>query len=73
MIKIRLETQDCRFVCVGTIPPFRTLPEVVIWGERVFRRHVPIPGSGEPERELPVYREAFTVALVTPVSFEEQP
>jgi hypothetical protein len=66
MLEIRLETEDGRFVCVASIPPFLTLPEVVLWGQRFFKLASEVPDA------LPVYREAFTVAVVIPVSYEER-
>lgn len=68
MLKIRLETEDGRFVCVGTIPPFRTLPEVVIWGQRIFQLQTVQPDTDR----LPLYREAFTAVIVIPVSYEDE-
>lgn len=67
MHEVRLETEDARFVCVATIPPFRELPKVVLWGQRVFTLEV-----GWRDGELPVYRESFTVAVVIPVSYEDR-
>ena len=48
MIVIRLETSLGDYVDTVTIPKFQVAPEVVIWGERVFR-------LARPE----VYREVF--------------
>lgn len=53
MQEIRLETERGDYVITGIIPPFDVLPEVVLWGERVFRRH-----------DGTTYREAFFVAVV---------
>lgn len=36
MIRIKLFTRDGGFVTEGEMPPFLTLPDVIVWGERVF-------------------------------------
>ena len=48
MTTIRLETSIGDYVDTVTIPKFKTAPQVVIWGERVFRLVRP-----------DVYREVF--------------
>lgn len=58
MFEIRLETANGDYVITGIIPPFQTLPEVVIWGERVFRL------ASDDGEATPVYREVFFVAVV---------
>jgi hypothetical protein len=56
--QIRLETEQGEYVATGLVPHFNVLPQVVLWGSRVFSLH-------EHEGKLtPVYREAFAVAVV---------
>lgn len=58
MRTIRLETRDCHFVAETVIPKFNPMPDVIVWGERVFQAS---PEDG-------VYREAF--AFVVPIVHE---
>lgn len=63
MITARLETAAGGLVTYASMPPFNKLPDVVFWGERVFR----FSGRTFVLRELkfvPRYREGFSVALV---------
>lgn len=60
MHEVRLETGDGSYVTTGIMPPFQIWPEVVIWGERVFKMHK-APVNFEPEA---VYREVFYVSIV---------
>jgi hypothetical protein len=57
MEPVRLQTREGEFVAEVRIPPFALLPEVLIWGSRVFCR------VGEAERGAHegalVYREGF--------------
>ncbi len=55
MTKIRLETEDGRLVAEATRPPFGKPPEVVIWGQRVFKLHE----DKNSESHGSVYREVF--------------
>lgn len=73
MQEIRLETSDGCYVVTGLIPSFQTWPAVVIWGERVFRLHLPeaeVDHTGAvrvtplKEGEVLIYREVFFVAVV---------
>jgi hypothetical protein len=64
-VDVRLETKGGCFVCNGSIPPFHELPEVLLWGTRVFQFDCQLP-------TVIVYREAFAVALVRWDSNEEQ-
>lgn len=59
-LPIRLETADGRYVTTGLIPPFNVLPDVALWGSRVFKLH------DEPQdKDAPIiYREAFAIAVV---------
>lgn len=63
MTKIRLETDDGRYVANAEMPPFQEWPEVVIWGQRVFQ----LQTKGK-EGELTVYREVFAMAVLATVS-----
>lgn len=60
MQEVRLETADGQYVVTGIMPPFKTTPPVVIWGQRVFQLHTTIIKSGA---QL-LYREVFAVAIV---------
>lgn len=66
MHTVRLETETGHFVVAGQIPPFQTMPTVVLWGQRVFALYE-AGANGHPSR----YRERFTVALV--VESEQDP
>lgn len=60
---IRLEVQGGSLVSYATLLPFRTLPNVVMWGQRVFKR------DRSWRRHLsfhPLYVEAFTAIVVDP-------
>jgi hypothetical protein len=61
MRRIRLETGEGEYVATASIPPFPDLPEVVLWGARVFHLHQPDPVT---------YREAFFVVAFD-VEFED--
>lgn len=37
MFRTRLLTQHGEFVAEADMPPFKVLPDVVAWGERVFK------------------------------------
>jgi hypothetical protein len=37
MHKVKLSTGDGRFVANVLIPPFKTMPEVLRWGDRYFK------------------------------------
>ena len=55
-VRIRLETEDKKYVVTGSIPDCEVLPDVVLWSLRAFRRHLGL-----------VYREVSAV----PVTFAE--
>lgn len=60
MIQVALETRDHELVVRGAIPPFADLPEVIGWGDRVFKLRAP---NTSPETRA-IYTEVFAVALV---------
>lgn len=62
MIKVELQTAGGGLVTRGLIPPFTpgNMPEVITWGIRFF-----VAATVDPAGEYAIYREAFTVALVT--------
>jgi hypothetical protein len=60
MQEVRLETADGKYVTTGIVPPFKTMPSVLIWGERVFKLHTTIFKGDAPL----LYREVFAVAVV---------
>ena len=57
MIPIRLTTRDGRHVADVTIPPFQSLPEVLVWGERFFSLHSEFMKEEDPAAAE--YREVF--------------
>lgn len=59
-MEIELRTSDGHFVAVVEVPPFKSCPDVVAWGDRVFRYE----GWDPPHR--PSYLECFAVASFTP-------
>jgi hypothetical protein len=65
MIKVKLYTSDGRFVSEALMPPFRELPDVVVWGARVFGlQAVPATSGGELiASDDPVYQEVFCCAV----------
>ena len=63
LTKIRLETDDGRYVATAEMPPFQDWPEAVTWGQRVFQ----LQTKGK-EGEPTVYREVFAVAVLATVS-----
>lgn len=67
MQTVRLITETGGFVCRAEIPPFQTWPKVLHWGARTFLLD---DGSTDSEGTL-TYREAFTVALVSEIRFED--
>jgi hypothetical protein len=60
MMEIKLETSDGGHLGYSQIAPFNVPPEVLIWGDRVFRFHKEMP-------MLWIYREAFAVWVTEPV------
>jgi hypothetical protein len=57
MIRIRLVTSDGREVEDVFIPPFRKLPEVLVWGARMFSFHRDLKDDADPCSAE--YREVF--------------
>lgn len=64
MTQARLHTADGSYVTTVRHPHFRTPPDALVWGSRTFVRW-PVRSA------IPVYREAFTVAIVEPHEPEE--
>ena len=64
MREIELVTSAGEFVAIVDIAPFpdRGLPDVVGWGDRVFRLH----GTSVRHSGMPLYREGFGVVSFTP-------
>lgn len=60
MIRVALETKQNELVVNGMIPPFNELPEVIGWGDRVFKLTAPHTSS----ETAAIYTEVFAVALV---------
>lgn len=57
MIKVRLAIRDGGHVANVSIPPFVKLPEVLVWGQRMFAFHSELKADGEPCSVE--YREIF--------------
>jgi hypothetical protein len=60
MDKVILETAHGGYVGTFSVPKFNAPPEVLTWGTRTF---IPMPGRSRDF--MPVYREAFAVAIVS--------
>lgn len=58
MKKVILYTREYEFVVSGWIPTFTIPPDVIVWGDRVFRY------DGSTGVEYDTYVECFAVALV---------
>lgn len=57
MIRIRLTVRDGAYVADVSIPPFKSMPEVIVWGQRFFGLHQMLD---EPEDPCAAeYREVF--------------
>ena len=54
MMKVKLFTKSNQFIGSAELPPYKTMPEVLIWGERFF---VYVPTTSD------IYREACAVTL----------
>jgi len=65
MMQIRLAVRDGGHVADVSIPPFKSLPEVVVWGERFFAFHHDLKADGE--NCAAEYREVF-VFWIPPTS-----
>lgn len=61
MIRVRLAIRDGGHVADVNIPPFHKLPEVLVYGGRVFSFHTSIAIDGEPCRAE--YREVFVYVI----------
>jgi hypothetical protein len=57
MLTVRLAVRDGGHVADLQIPPFVTLPEVLIWGQRVFAFHAERASGEDPA--IAEYREVF--------------
>jgi hypothetical protein len=53
-MKIRLETREGELASERTVPEFKLLPEVMVWGNRTFTLHYEASFTAG----SPVYREA---------------
>lgn len=61
MVPVILQTSDGQLVSdEEAVLPFRTPPEIIVWGHRFFRLHDPDGGKDKWGRVIPIYREAFT-------------
>jgi hypothetical protein len=60
-MKATLQTETGSQVGTAVLPPFKTPPAILIWGDRVFQ----LTNAGEPEVTMPTYRESFAVAVVS--------
>lgn len=56
---IELVTKDDKIVAYGSLPPFNVYPEVVLWGNRVFKLK-----TEASEGLRAVYTEVFAVAII---------
>lgn len=56
-MKIRLAIRGGGHVADVEIPPFKTLPEVLVWGQRFFSFHTELKADGE--NCSAEYREVF--------------
>jgi hypothetical protein len=61
MIAIRLATRDGHEVADVRVQPFQYLPEVLVWGERIFSFHAELNMDGEPNKAE--YREVFCFVI----------
>lgn len=76
-IDVKLETADDKHVGWAKVLPFLKAPDVLIWGERVFRlagsfEPGPARSPGDPDA-FHLYKEAFSHVVVTPVTADRQP
>lgn len=65
MKTVRLATADGGHVADVNIPPFQSMPEVLVWGIRCFTFHCAISRDGDPA--CMEYREVFAYAVVDQV------
>lgn len=66
---IQLQTRDGDFLADKEIPPFNPLPEIVLWGARVFAKQPATVEDGARQ----VYREGLVWAIVEPRETQPQP
>lgn len=69
-MKVKLFTRTGGFVHEQEIPPFNEQPDVILWGERVFKTMSVDNPAASPENYEPddyPYEEAWTYALVPSV------
>ncbi len=59
-MKVRLEVANGDLVAEKEGLPFKTLPRVIVWGDRVFVFHSSFSG-GNPD--MPTYREEFCFVI----------
>lgn len=58
MFQVKLFTQDGGFVANVEIPPFKSWPDVLLWGQRIFQKAQTLDPDG-----LATYRECFAYAV----------
>jgi hypothetical protein len=63
-MKVVLYTQDGGFVHAEEIPPFHQTPEVVTWGQRVFRRRRLLGDKAPIVNDAVTYVEAWAYTLI---------
>ena len=68
MREIELWTRDGHFVAVVDIPPFpdKGMPDVVMWGDRVFHNNAGHQTDGSGKSMRWVYNEVFSCVSLTP-------
>lgn len=57
MRRVKCEVRTGELVTWGQIPKFNIDPEILLWGERLFRLH-------RSDADAAIYREAFSSALI---------
>jgi len=65
----RLTTKDGSHVADVNVPPFKTNPDVLVWGDRVFQFHEEIVVPDDPCTAS--YREAFCFYVPIPMPERE--
>jgi hypothetical protein len=55
--------QNKGFVAAVEIPPFATLPDTIVWGQRNFKLVPPCKVCGEHVDGIPAYEECFLYAI----------
>jgi hypothetical protein len=69
MMKIRLAIREGGHVADVEIPPFQSLPEVIVWGQRFFSFYSELSGDVEPCTAE--YREVFAYWVPPAISGQE--